>query len=198
MNPDLRIEAPSAQRNRGPILEVLRTLLPARGAVLEVASGSGEHVVHFARSLPGLVFQPSDPDPQRRASIDAWAAGIDNVRPAADLDATQAWPAMDLMAVLCINMIHIAPWSATEGLMRNAGRALRRGGVLMLYGPFRRNGELCDSNAEFDADLRARNPHWGIRDLEEVAVLAERAGFLPPKVTAMPANNLCVAFRRAH
>ena len=194
---DPRMSAPAALRNRDAILERLRSLLPPDGLVLEIASGTGEHVVHFAAALPGLMFQPSDPDPDRRTSIDAWAQDADlaNIRPALPLDATAtaSWPAAD--AVLCCNMIHIAPWAAAEGLFRHATACLRSGGLLVLYGPFRVGGQhTAPSNAAFDADLRMRNPAWGVRDLEAVTTLA--AGFATPELHAMPANNLLVAFRR--
>lgn len=197
---DVRRHAPATQRNRDAILAVLRRCLPARGLVLELASGSGEHAVHFAADLPGLTFQPSDPDPAARASIDAWvaAAGHPNLRRAIDLDvAAEFWPIGAADAVLCINMIHIAPWSATDGLMRGAARVLGTGGVLYLYGPYRReNRHTAPSNAEFDIGLRARNAEWGVRDLEAVAALAASAGFSPPLVEPMPANNLSLIFRR--
>lgn len=197
---DARIEAPAAQRNRDPILAVLRRVLPPSGLVLEVASGSGEHAAHFAAALPGLDFQPTDPDPSRRASIDAWAAatGLANIRAALALDAASlAWPVERAAAVLCCNMIHIAPWAAATGLVAGAARALGQGGVLVLYGPFRRNGRhTAPSNAAFDASLRERNPDWGIRDLEAVAALAAAAGFGPPDIVEMPANNLCLILRK--
>jgi SAM-dependent methyltransferase len=196
---DARQHAPAAARNRDPILAVLRRLAPAHGTVLEVASGSGEHAAHFAAALPGLVFQPSDPDAARRASIDAWCEGIANVRPALALDAAgPGWPTGPFDLVLCCNMIHIAPWAAAEGLVAGAGRVLPPGGTLLLYGPFRRQGvPTAPSNEAFDADLRARNPAWGLRDLEAVDALARPAGFTAPEITEMPANNLCVAWRRA-
>jgi SAM-dependent methyltransferase len=196
---DARQHAPAAARNRDPILAVLRRLAPAHGTVLEVASGSGEHAAHFAAALPGLVFQPSDPDAARRASIDAWCDGIANVRPALALDAAgPGWPTGPFDLVLCCNMIHIAPWAAAEGLVAGAGRVLPTGGTLLLYGPFRRQGvPTAPSNEAFDADLRARNPAWGLRDLEAVDALARAAGFTAPEVTQMPANNLCVAWKRA-
>jgi SAM-dependent methyltransferase len=198
MTDDPRQHVPAAARNRDPILAVLRTLAPPRGTLLEVASGSGEHAAHFAAALPGLVFQPTEPDPARRASIDAWCAGLANVLPARALDAAGAdWPEGPFDIVLSCNMIHIAPWAAAEGLVAGAGRVLRTGGVLLLYGPFRRAGvPTAASNEAFDADLRARNPAWGLRDLEAVDALAREAGFGAPEVTAMPANNLCVAWRR--
>ena len=195
---DARQHAPATARNREPILAVLRRLAPPQGTVLEVASGSGEHAAHFAAALPGLVFQPSDPDPGRRASIDAWCEGIPNVRPALALDAAHGtWPAGPFDLLLCCNMIHIAPWAAAEGLVAGAGRVLATGGILLLYGPFRRQGvQTAPGNEAFDADLRARNPAWGVRDLEAVDALARAAGFGAPEITEMPANNLCVAWRR--
>jgi SAM-dependent methyltransferase len=197
---DARRYAPATERNRDAILAVLERHLPARGLVLELASGSGEHVVHFAAALPGLVFQPSDPDAPSRASIDAWAAttGLGNLRPSIALDATAArWPVEAADAVLCINMIHIAPWAAASGLMRGAARILEPGGILYLYGPYKRAGRhTAPSNDAFDRSLRARNPAWGVRDLEAVAALAEAAGFAAPLVEPMPANNLSLIFRR--
>ena len=197
MTDDARIFAPSAARNRDPILQGLRRHLPPSGTVLEVASGSGEHVVHFAASLPGLTWQPTDPQPDRRASIDRWAAGHPTVMPALALDATGDWPIQHADVVLCINMIHIAPWQAAEGLVAGAARILPSGGLLALYGPFRRAGlPIEPGNAAFDADLRTRNPAWGLRELEVVASLAAGAGFGPPVIDPMPANNLLVLFRR--
>ncbi len=196
----MRRQAPAAARNRDPILEVLRRHLPAKGTVLEIASGSGEHAVHFAEALPGLVFQPSDPDPVARASIDDWAStsGRDNLRPALVLDATsQPWPIDRADAVVCLNMIHIAPWDAAIGLIAGAARLLPRDGVLYLYGPYRRTGRpTAPSNEAFDRDLRRRNAAWGVRDLEAVTSLAEAHGFTSPEVVEMPANNLSLVFRR--
>jgi SAM-dependent methyltransferase len=197
---DHRRYAPATQRNRDAILAVLARQLPARGLVLELASGSGEHAAHFAAALPGLVFQPSDPDAASRASIDAWAAlaGGGNLRPAIAIDtAAASWPIDAADAVLCINMIHIAPWAAAGGLVRGAARILAPGGLLYLYGPYRREGcHTAASNEAFDRDLRARNPAWGVRDLEAVAELAASAGFSPPLIETMPANNLSLSFRR--
>jgi len=198
---DPRRFAPAAARNRDAILDVLRRHLPASGLVLELASGSGEHAIHFAAALPDLTFQPSDPLPEARASIDAWVTetGLPNIRPALAIDAAApGWPVTAADAVLCINMIHISPWAATEGLLRGAAAILPPGGPLILYGPYRRGGaHTAPSNAAFDADLRARNPAWGVRDLEAVAALAAEHGFGPPAVAEMPANNLTVTFRRA-
>ena len=195
---DARLSSPAVQRNRDAILATLRTILPANGLVLEVASGSGEHVIHLAAGLPGLMFQPSDRDPDALASIDAWAreAGLPNVRPAIPLDAASVrWPIDQADALLCINMIHISPWAATEGLLCGAAAILPPGGLLVLYGPFHRDAvALAPSNAAFDEDLRSRDPSWGLRRLEDVTALA--AGFDAPAIIPMPANNLVVTFRR--
>lgn len=201
MTNDARRTAPAAARNRDPILEVLRRHLPQRGLVLEIASGSGEHVVHFARLLQsGLDFQPTDPDAMALASIDAWvqAAGLTTVRSALALDAASVdWPVRRADAVICINMIHIAPWPATIGLVNGAARVLPTGGLLYLYGPYRRGGRhTAPSNEHFDQDLRAQNGAWGVRNLEDVAALAAAAGFGPATIEEMPANNLSVLFRR--
>lgn len=196
----MKREAPAVARNRQPILDVLRTRLPPRGLVLEVASGSGEHALFFAEALPGLVFQPTDPDAEARASIDAWVAdsGLANLRPALALDAAApGWPVAAADAVLCCNMIHISPWASAAGLVAGAASILPPGGLLYLYGPYRRNGRhTAPSNAAFDEDLRRRNPAWGVRDLEAVAALAAGSGFGTPEVVEMPANNLSVLFRR--
>jgi SAM-dependent methyltransferase len=196
---DARLYAPATARNRAPILDVLRRHLPPRGLILEVASGSGEHVAHFAHAFPDLLFQPSDPDPDARASIDAWRAdlALANVRPAMALDAAaEVWPIDAADAVLCINMIHIAPWAAVEGLMRGAARVLPPGGVLYLYGPYKRGGRhTAPSNEAFDRSLRLQNPDWGVRDLEAVADLAAAHGFSSPAIDQMPANNLSLVFR---
>lgn len=196
---NVRLSSPSVERNREPILAALRPHMPASGLVLEVASGSGEHAAYLAAAFPGLQFQPSDPDPGARASVDAWCAGHPNVLPALDLDAgLPDWPIERAEAVVCVNMIHIAPWAATLGLVRGAAHVLPPGGLLALYGPFLRGGvHTASSNAEFDAGLRARNPAWGVRGLEDVAALADAAGFGPAHVTSLPANNLLVAFRRS-
>lgn len=199
---DARQHAPATARNRDPIWSVLRPQLPPTGLVLEVASGSGEHTVHFAHLAgPQLDFQPSDPDAQARASVDAWRAAsqLSNVRPALALDAAaEAWPVAHADVVLCINMIHISPWRSAIGLVRGAARVLPVGGLLFLYGPYRRSGRhTAPSNGAFDADLRRRNPEWGVRDLEAVADVAAEVGFAPPQIEPMPANNFSVLFRRA-
>jgi hypothetical protein len=196
----MRRQAPAAARNRQPILEVLRPHLPATGLVLEVASGSGEHIAHFAQALPDLAFQPSDPDAAARASIDDWAAtlGLSNVRPALDLDAaSNTWPIAAADVVACINMVHISPWRSTIGLIRGAARVLPKNGTLFLYGPYFRSGvDTAPSNLAFDRALRARDPEWGIRSLEDVMMLAEADGFAAPCVIEMPVNNLSLIFRR--
>ena len=199
---DARLHAPATARNRDAILNVLRPHLPARGLVLEIASGSGEHIAYFAGACgPELVWQPSDPDPSARASVNAWTftPTTANVRPAVGLHADASdWPITSADVVICINMIHIAPWEAAVGLMRGAGRILPPGGVLFLYGPYRQGGRhTAPSNAAFDQSLRARNPAWGVRDLEAVAALAASNGFGVPDIHEMPANNLALVFVRA-
>ena len=164
-------------------------------------SGTGEHIVHFAGALSiDLQFQPSDPNAGARASIDAWleSTGVRNVLPAMALDASaDPWPIQRADAVICINMIHIAPWEAAIGLVRGAARVLPASGVLYLYGPYRRDGQhTAPSNEAFDRGLRMQNPKWGVRDLEKVAELAEDHGFAQPLIEQMPANNLSLIFRR--
>ena len=196
----MKRHAPATARNRQPILDVLRPRLPAQGLVLEIASGSGEHIVHFAEALPDLVFQPSDPSADARASIDDWVQteGLANVRPAVALDAAlESWPIERADAVLCCNMIHIAPWEAAVGLIAGAAGVLADGGTLYLYGPYRRDGRhTAPSNEAFDRDLRQQNPAWGVRDLEAVVSLAAAKGFGPPEIIDMPANNLSLVFKR--
>ena len=194
---DPRRHAPATLRNREPLLATLRRHLPAAGLVLEVASGTGEHAAFLAAALPHLAFQPSERDADALPGIDAWCAGLPNIRPALLLDATEpGWPAA--AAVLCANMIHIAPWAATLGLMRGAAACLPPGGPLILYGPFKRDGaHTAPGNAAFDADLRDRDPAWGLRDLEAVAAAAAAEGFAPPIVEPMPANNLTLVLHRS-
>ena len=191
--------APATERNREPILEVLRAQLPERGTVLEVASGTGEHAAFFAPALAPLVWQPSDPDPELRRSIAAHAAetGCETLRPPLELDASaETWPIEAAEAVVCCNMIHIAPWAAALGLLRGAGRILPPGGPLILYGPFIVDGETAESNRDFDASLKARDPAWGVRELREVERAAAAEGLHLAETIAMPANNLSVVFRR--
>lgn len=197
---DDRRSAPAVARNTGPILEVLRDALPAEGLVLEVASGSGEHGVAFARAFPGLRFQPTDPDPDALRSIAAWREkeGPPNLLPPLRLDAAAAeWPVTAADAVLCINMVHISPWAATLGLLAGAGRVLDAGAVLYLYGPYlQRDVDTALSNLAFDADLKRRNPEWGLRQLEEVIAVAHGEGLRLDQVVPMPANNLSVVLRK--
>jgi SAM-dependent methyltransferase len=192
------LNAPAAERNKEPILEVLRRVLPKSGLVLEIASGTGQHIVHFARELPDLEWQPSDPDPEMHGSIKGWIvrAGVRNVRDPLKLEVCSGgWPTR-ADAVLCINMIHIAPWSATLGLMSGASRLLPKGELLYLYGPYRRHGRHTSaSNEAFDRDLRLRNAEWGVRDLETVAEAAAHCGLTLEEVVEMPANNLSAIFR---
>ena len=190
----------SAERNKGPILDVLARVMPRRGVVLEIASGTGQHVIHFARALPGLAWQPSDSDAELRDSIAlrAQEERLANVKPPIDLDVTRLpWPLQTADAAVCINMIHVAPWSATRALFEGARALLPAQGILFLYGPYRRFGDqTSESNAQFDADLRAHNAEWGIRDLEAVCEVAARAGFVLAEIVEMPANNLSVVFER--
>ena len=191
----MKRDAPATARNRGPILDVLRPLLRDRALVLEIASGTGQHAAFFAAGLPGVTWQPTDVDPDNFASIEAWRAesGLPSTRLRAPLvlDASAGtWPLETVDAVVSINMIHIAPWAACEGLVRGAARVLSPGGVLFLYGPFRIAGELlAPSNVAFDASLRSRDPAWGVRELDEVTALASRGGLTREAVIAMPANN---------
>lgn len=200
MSEDARRFAPAVARNKAAITEALTRHLPASGLVLEIASGSGEHALHFATHFPALSFQPTDPDAAALASIAAWQAEVPlpNLLLPLMLDVmADAWPVQKADAVLCINMIHIAPWEATAALICGAARVLPRDGILFLYGPFKQGGtHSAPSNAEFDASLRAQDAQWGVRDLEAVAEIASAAGFAAPVVEAMPANNLSVIFRR--
>jgi SAM-dependent methyltransferase len=197
---DARQFAPATARNREPILAVLREELTQSGTVLEVASGTGEHAVHFARALPTLLWQPSDPSPEARASIAAWreSEGPENLLAPLELHAaSDDWPLDQAVAMVCINMIHISPWAATEGLMRGAGRLLLSGAPLILYGPYRRAGfPLEPSNAAFDKSLKARDPRWGLRLLDDVADCAGASGLDLSRVVEMPANNLTLIFRK--
>jgi SAM-dependent methyltransferase len=194
-----RRSAPHVARNAEPIIAVLRSVLPQSGSVLEIASGTGEHALHFARAFPHLSFRPSDPDPLALASIGAWRAEApSNLLAPIRLDASRDdWPVTCADAILCINMVHISPWDATVGLMRGAGRLLSRGAPLVLYGAYRRDGvPTAPSNEAFDRSLKERNPQWGLRRLEDVAAEAGRAGFTLDRVVEMPANNLIVVFRK--
>jgi SAM-dependent methyltransferase len=196
------LTSPSTARNRGPILEVLRSRLPDRGVVLEVAAGAGEHAAHNAAALPGLQWRPTDRDPTALASIAAWRehVGTPNLLPPLRLDAADpdSWPPGPFDVVVNINMVHIAPWAAAEGLMAGAGRVLAPGGLLFLYGPYIESDvATAPSNVAFDFDLRRRNPDWGLRRPGEVRTLAARHGLRFAERIAMPANNLSLFFRRA-
>jgi hypothetical protein len=192
--------APAVTRNRDPILAVLRRVLPTQGTVVEIASGTGEHAVHFAAGLPHLVWQPTDRDASALRSIAAYrrAAQLPNLLAPLELDAASpSWPVTSADAIVSINMIHIAPWRAAEGLMAGAGRRLGASNVLYLYGPFKENGRhTAPSNAAFDASLRRRDPEWGVRDVGEVSDLARLHGLDLVERVAMPANNLSLIFRR--
>ena len=196
----MRRRAPAAERNRDAILTVLARVLPSSGVVLEIASGTGQHALHCAAALPHMVWQPSDPDAAARDSIAAWRAhaGAANLNAPLAIDVTRNdWGIGRVAAMVCINMIHIAPWEAAEALFRGAGERLDAGGVLYLYGPYRRNGaHTAPSNEAFDAQLRATDARWGVRDLEAVTALAEKAGFALVETVAMPANNFSLVFRK--
>jgi hypothetical protein len=191
---------PAVARNRDPILAVLRRVLPARGTVLEIASGTGEHAVHCAAGLPHLLWQPTDIDSNALRSIAAYrhAAQLPNLLAPLELDVTSpVWPVKTAEAIVSINMIHIAPWAAAEGLMASAGRLLTDGNVLYLYGPFKENGlHTAPSNASFDASLRRQNQEWGVRDIGEVSELARKHRLILVERVTMPANNLSLVFRR--
>ena len=195
-----RLFAPATQRNRQPILDVLSRVLPGSGRVLEVASGSGEHALWFAQHLRPLIWQPSDPDPECRRSIAAHAAhaGLKTLEAPLDLDAAAAWwPIERADAVVCINMTHIAPWEATLGLIAGAARILPSQGLLYLYGPHKRGGHhTAPSNAAFDASLRAHNPDWGLRDVEDLTGAAGPHSLVLIEVVEMPSNNLSLVFGR--
>lgn len=192
--------APATDRNREPILAVLRDALPASGLVLEIAGGSGQHAAFFAPRLPGILWQPTDPDPDALASIEAWRAeaGAPNLLSPRTLDVTRDdWGIAEAAAIVCINMIHIAPWAACEGLFRGAAMLLPSGAPLYLYGPFKFDGQFtAPSNEAFDASLRERDLSWGVRDLAAVTVLAKERGFSREAVVPMPANNHSIVFRR--
>ena len=191
---------PAAERNKDPILGVLARVLPSRGLVLEIASGTGQHVMYFAEALSGLTWQPSDPDAELRRSI---ALRVQeerraNVNSPIDLDVTKhPWPLQRADAVVAINLIHVAPWPATLALFKGAKALLSTQGVLFLYGPYRRHGQhTSKSNEQFDSDLHAQNSEWGLRDLEAVSETAASCGFVLAETVEMPANNFSLVFRR--
>ena len=202
---DERLFFPATERDRGPIGEVLSKTLPSNGFVLEIASGSGEHGVIFQGLFPSIHWQTSDPDPSYRKSISAWIKyqGLMAKMPQPlDLDVQKRpWPLTpefrsSLKAIVCINMIHISPWGCTKDLFEEAGNLLEKDQFLMLYGPFKRNGEhTSESNARFDHSLKRQNPNWGVRDLDDVSEIGVENGFINHSVFEMPANNLCVSFQ---
>ena len=197
-----KLSSPAAQRNKEPIAAVLRDVLPATGKVLEIASGSGEHALYFAREFPQILWQPSDTDAAARVSIASWEdhANLPNLLPPIALDASTPndWPQVEAVsAILCINMVHISPWGATEGLLIGAEAALGAHEPLILYGPYLRNGiETASSNLAFDADLKRRNQAWGLRALEDVTALAATHQFRLDEVHELPANNIMVIYRK--
>lgn len=197
----MKQDAPAASRNAAPILEVLRRVLPQRGLVLEIACGTGQHSVAFARALPALQWQPSDRDLAALASTRVWRdeAQLGNLLEPVELDVCQeTWPIESADAIVCINMIHISPWQSCLGLLSGAERLLGPGGVLVLYGPFFVSGvETAPSNIGFDQSLRQRDPSWGLRRLEDVETEAAARGLVLEETVAMPANNLCVIFERS-
>ncbi len=190
---------PAPERNKEPILEVLKRVLPERGTVLELASGSGQHITYFARALPELRFIPSDVDPSNLESIRAYRAeGVDNLLEPREIDVRSSdWAVGKVEAIFCANMIHITPWACCIGLFDGVGRNLSAPGVFVLYGPFRVDGaHTSESNVEFDRGLRAKDAEWGVRDLEAVEELGRRAGLRLAERVAMPANNQCLVFTR--
>ncbi len=201
MTDDLRRNSPPAERNRGPILAELLRLLPPQGTMLEIASGTGQHAAHFAAALPGWRWLPTDGDARSLASIAAWCEGLANVLPPLHLDVLATpWPgvAAQVDAMFCANLLHISPWATTPALMQGAARHLSARGVLLLYGPYVVDGEpTTPSNGAFDADLRARNPAWGLRRLADVVKQAAAAGLRLRERVTMPANNLLLVFARA-
>ena len=193
-----KIFAQSAERNKGPILEVLRRVLPATGLILEIGSGTGQHATHFARALPALQWQPTDLDPELRRSVEGWIRdeGLSNVRAPIALDVLdKPWPIDRADAIVCINMIHVAPWQSTLALFEGASAV--KASTVFLYGPYRRFGaHTAPSNEQFDASLKANDPTWGVRDLEAVEKVAADNGFELKDVVPMPANNFSVVFTR--
>ncbi len=195
---------PASERNAGPIRDQLaRILAPVRtrkGLVLEIAAGSGYHAAVFAAAFPELTWQPSDPDAGARANIAAHraAAALANLREPLALDVEAPWPALRADAILCVNMIHISPWSATRALFAGAAKVLGPEGLVVTYGPYSIDGDfLAPSNLDFDASLKSRNPAWGIRDVSDVALVAADNGFALRETIRMPANNLMLVFYRA-
>lgn len=199
--PDDQKHAPATMRNRDAIVTVLTDVLPKTGTIVEIASGTGEHAVYFGQKFPDLMFQPSDPDPECCRSIAAWTAReqIENVLPPIQLDALEStWNIESPAAILCINMIHIAPWEAAIGLFNHAAKLLSVGAPLYLYGPYFRDGvEPAEGNLAFERSLKSRNLQWGIRDVADMDVLAEKTGFKRERLIEMPANNISLVYRKA-
>lgn len=192
--------APAAERNRRPILDVLRRVLPARGLVVELASGSGQHAAYFAEHLPALRWQPTEASAEGLESIGAWAeeTARDNLLTPLELDVRwPRWPVLEADALVCINMIHISPWETTEALFRGASAVLTTGSPLITYGPYRLHGHhTAPSNAAFDESLRSRNAGWGVRDIDDLCELAKRTGFKLGERVEMPANNMTLVWLR--
>jgi SAM-dependent methyltransferase len=191
----VRLEWPAPNRNRDPILAVLREVLPRRGTVLEIASGTGQHAAYFSTALPGVTWQPTDADPAMLASIAEWAKDGGDVLPPVLLDVSSIeWPTAD--AIVCCNLVHISSWATTLALLDGAARTLPPGGPLFLYGPYKVGGtHVSESNRAFDEDLRRRNPEWGVRDLEAVIAAAAERGLVHDRTVEMPANNRSVVLR---
>ncbi|WP_164115026.1 DUF938 domain-containing protein [Sphingorhabdus sp. Alg239-R122] len=198
--PEAKKHAPATLRNRDAIAAVLRTVLPNDGLVLEIASGSGEHAVHFARAFAHLRFQPSDASAEACRSIAAWVeeANVANILPPVQLDVMQHdWPVAKTNAILCINMVHISPWPASEALFRGSAAILEKGAPLFLYGPYISSEIItAPSNRAFDQSLKVRNPDWGLRDIADVDRLAARYGFVREAKMTMPANNFSLIYRK--
>jgi SAM-dependent methyltransferase len=192
----MKEHSPAAERNAEPILAVLRRVLPSQGVILEIASGTGQHAVHMARALPGIEWQPSDPQAQARASIAAWRAeaALANLRAPIALDVVQPWPIDHADAIVCMNMLHISPWAAAEALFAGAARVLAPAAVLYTYGPYLIDGATAPSNLAFDASLRGRNPAWGVREVRDLERIA--GGFTLDEIIAMPANNHSLVWKR--
>jgi hypothetical protein len=192
--------APATVRNRDAIVEVLRGILPDQGNVLEIASGTGEHVVYFGMAFPDLTFQPSDPDPACCQSIAAWTKreGVPNILPPQQLDAqAKGWDVAKPAAILCINMVHISPWESSIGLMEKAGKLLDPGAPFYLYGPYLRDDvETAQGNLDFERSLKSRDLRWGLRDVADMDALATRNGFGRESLVEMPANNISLVYRK--
>lgn len=192
-----RISWPAAERNQGPILAVLQRKFPARATILEVASGPGQHAAAFARAMPGWDWQPTDPKPEHRDSIRAWRdeVGAPNLREPVDLDVRAPWPVANVDGILASNLIHASPWEVTLALFAGARQALRPGGLLVVYGAYLRGADSVPSNLAFSEELRAKDPSWGVRELDHVLAAARDAGLELDEIVEMPSNNLMIAWR---